>query len=180
MALGNWATMCWDENGKPVLGRLTEGEVTIEIYKNWIYIHDSAGWQERHGFSRAVVGEIHSGCVTYKRFRIIVDRHQTQNAMFFIIEYREYEKYETTKLRQLFGVACYGYEGEERVGVTPETTTAFIEWLDEIQDRWDIWWPIRPNTNDWKESMQYNQGTAYLLEKVGVEGLKKLTGEKDE
>ena len=45
MALSNWATLAWDENGEPCDGRLEAEGISIAIYKNWIYVRDEKAWK---------------------------------------------------------------------------------------------------------------------------------------
>jgi len=62
MALGNWCELSFDDEGKRSNGMFTSpAGVTIEQYKNWLYVRDGKSWRPESGFFVPVVMEIHTG-----------------------------------------------------------------------------------------------------------------------
>jgi len=137
MALSNWDCMAFDQDGSPCIGRLSSGNETMSIYKNWVWI-DGVGnnpQQFEEGFRH--VGNL---CV-------MAIRHQSQDSVFCRIQHGS---------MLVAGIGCYGFDGMEWVGVTPETLGAFMEWLRSIDQ--ELADKIKPG------GLRYNQGDAFFAE----------------
>lgn len=75
-----------------------------------MYLYDEDAWTEDIGYRFPTVAEIHEGRLIYKDFHIIAERGPQEGIYF-----ARWVSREPTKA--LFGVACYGYDDEEWVGV---------------------------------------------------------------
>lgn len=123
MALSNWDTMAFDEDGKATNGVMegfAEG-TSCEIYKNWLYVRDRKMWCEDRGYVEPTIAQINSGNVSLSDFAIDAIRGP-QSAIFvkvISIRYKKQidgEKYKPPDVRRLAGIGCYGYEDpHERV-----------------------------------------------------------------
>lgn len=61
MALSNWDLLAFDLDG-PCHGSLVNhAGVTVEIYKNWLYLHDRGKGDGPSPYTGDVVGEVHAG-----------------------------------------------------------------------------------------------------------------------
>lgn len=124
MALSNWDTLSVNHLGESTCGDFESPKgVKVEIYKNWIYVHDEQGWSEG-GFTKPVVMQIQSGVVHYKDVEMGVFRGPQGGV--FVIAHSGYEH--RGDFTGMIGCGVYGYEGDEFVGVTPET----LKWFREL------------------------------------------------
>ena len=109
MALSNWDTLAFSNEGQPCNGVLKGfDDQTIAIYKNWAYVHDPKGWYEGLGFSKPVIAQINYGSVTVAGFNIIACRGP-QQAIFLYAECGKYEK-DRKQTKRMAGIGCYGFD----------------------------------------------------------------------
>lgn len=168
MALSNWATLAWDENGKPCKGRIevervfeAEG-IVVEIYKNWLYVRDEKSWREGSGYMKPIVMTISQGQLEYYRLKIIA-RRGSNDELFVVIEYNNKD---STEKKQLIGIACYGYDGDDYVGVTEDSKKEFFDWIKNSREDW---WPsIDIDIEKIKDFKVFNQGDIYLAKELGI------------
>jgi hypothetical protein len=86
MALSNWDTLAISETGESINGKITSAcGVTVEFYKNWLYVQDPKGWHGDGAFSEPVVMEIRSGSLEYHDVRIEAARGP-QNGCYAIVK----------------------------------------------------------------------------------------------
>ena len=164
MALSNWATLAWDENGKPCNGRLEAEGITIEIYKNWLYVRDEKAWKEGGMYIKPTIMEIAEGQIEYYRFRIIASRGKN-NELFVVAEYSAKDQKET---KQLMGIGAYGYDDDgDYVGVTEETKGEFFHWIERTRGDW--WFPMPIDMIKIKDFKTFNQGDKYIADQFGLE-----------
>ena len=116
MALSNWDTLAFGNDGKPCNGILEgfDGQ-SAEIYKNWVYIHDHKGWHEGCGYSKPVIAEVSFGNISLAGFHITA-RHGPQNGIFVYVECVKYtdkdiagKKETVCNRRRMAGIGCYGF-----------------------------------------------------------------------
>lgn len=102
MALSNWDTLSIGPDSKPSDGTfiLPDGR-GIEIYKNWLYIHDATGWHEGLKFVQPIIGEVIEGNCVIAGIRIRAVRGP-QSAVFF------HAKVDGDVVG---GIGCYGFLG---------------------------------------------------------------------
>jgi len=110
VALSNYATAAFDSNGAPCAGEMVFGPVTVEIYKNWVYVRDAfmanrdpQGW----GFQLPTVMHIDHGELQYGNVKLYVARGTRQHAVFVYAEMQQYPDDESAPtIRRLCGVGC--------------------------------------------------------------------------
>ena len=129
MALSNWDTFAVDEQSKPTNGCIVSSlGVRVEIYKNWLYVHDDKGWQEGEVYVKDLVAEIREGVLTYKDIHITAHRGP-KGGIYVIVETGR------DKTRQIMvGIGCYGFVGDEFVGVQQTEIEHLRAMMDEHED----------------------------------------------
>src|SRR3989344_3451699 len=120
MALSNWDTMAFDKDAKSCNGVLTSHEgASVEIYKNWVYVHDKGMWCKGRPFIEDTIAQVWDGHITLSNFIISVKRHSLQSAAFILAIKKKYvyttgkggkEEYDHTDYDWMAGIACYGYD----------------------------------------------------------------------
>lgn len=153
MALSNWDTLAVDENGQSTNGVFVSPlGVSVEFYKNWLYVRDSKGWQEGGRFVEPTVMQIDHASLSYKDVSIRAVRGP-QNGVYAVVEttiyppsvaedcpkckakaksYRHEQDcadFVDTKHLVMIGCGVYGYSGEEWVGVTDESKKYLSDWI---------------------------------------------------
>lgn len=83
MSLSDWDSLSVNENGKSIDGTFTTSSgVKVEIYKNWIYIHDEKAWRNQR-YSKPIVMEITQGSVIYQDLQLLALRGP-QNGVYVV------------------------------------------------------------------------------------------------
>lgn len=138
MALSSWDTFALNKDSEPIRGYAeNHNGVGIEIYKNWLYIHDdtmkdlfnedahkfsgdyeSTPADQHYGFTGTVVMQIQEGFVRYGGWDIYVERGP-KNGVYVVAESHQtdYEAededggrtYPTLRQDVLVGCGVYGY-----------------------------------------------------------------------
>jgi len=155
MALSNWDTLAVDENGESTNGIFTSPNgVSVEFYKNWLYVRDKKGWQEGGRFVEPTVMQVDNGTLSYKDVSICAIRGP-QNGVYAVVESTIYPPHLTedcakckakaksywhekncadfvdTKHLVMIGCGVYGYDGEEWVGVDDESKKFLASWIQK-------------------------------------------------
>ena len=108
MALSNWDTLGIDQDGNSCFGiNGLKKNRSVEIYKNWLYVHDKDMWVER-SYSKPVIAEISSGTLKLSDFDIVAERGP-QSAVFCFITLIDYK---AKKRRWFGGIGCYGFDDD--------------------------------------------------------------------
>lgn len=161
MALSNWETLAVNAKGEPINGVfVSKLGVSVEFYKNWLYVRDPKGWLEGGHFIEPTVMKVESCELAYKDVRIIAKRGP-QDGIYAVIYSQRFErvpeggctacgkqdkvhKYGTHGELELpfhasdcpvvfdcmVGIGCYGYEDREFVGVKAESVEFLKAWLN--------------------------------------------------
>ena len=180
MALSNWDTLAVNLNGEAQAGFfVSPGGVRVEIYKNWIYVHDPKAWREGGFFTQNVVMEIQHGDLHYHDVEIRVIRGP-QNGAYVVCWHANY-KNEQTEYTGMIGCGVYGYKVDKWVGVTPDSVEFLQKWVSnkeriQVEDvitsdlietcYFDLPEEIAGVKLD--QATRYNQGNMYFTEKVGT------------
>ncbi len=137
MALSNWDTIAFGPDSKPCGGTFTgknDGD-SVEIYKNWLYVHSKSMWREGRSFVKDTIAEIHWGRVEILTFEILAKRGP-QDAIFVFAKEFNYPKAKKGKKgwfkafdRRFAGIGCYGFDDSRWIGVKPSTLKEFFTWL---------------------------------------------------
>jgi hypothetical protein len=181
MALSNWATIAWNENGEPCPGEIEADGTVIDIYKNWLYVHDEKAWKENSGFGRYTIMEITEGHLRYNRLKIVAKRGK-HDEIFVAVEYNggigcyagkakgignEIRKEEKEDKKQLIGIGCYAYEGHDYVGVSEGAKKEFFDWIKESKETWG--YSIDIDLGKIKDFKIFNQGDVVLAKEFGID-----------
>ena len=107
MALSNWDTLAINNSGKGCNGEVKGKLASLEIYKNWAYIHSKKMWNEDTGYVKDVIAQINSGNLYLGGLNIQAIRHESQNSIFVFVDAGTYNK----KRHDNFfaGIGCYAY-----------------------------------------------------------------------
>ncbi len=180
MALSNWDTLSIDHNSKPINGIIkSEMGVQVEIYKNWLYVRDSIAWQKGR-YIEPTVMEIHNGNLTYKDVAIYAERGP-QNGVYCVVCAPSWiNKNEDEKLNAMIGIGCYGYSGDNWVGVHSESVDFLIGMIKLNTD--NLPWSykeILENLN-FKKALRFNQGDEYLANKLDTDTPTSKIGKSEE
>lgn len=208
MALSNWDTMAFDEAGQPTNGVFeTPLGVQVEIYKNWLYIRDAKAWREDGEYVEPTVMEIQEGRLHYLDLHVLALRGP-QNGVYCVVwhtKYQEQEKgepYRPPIVTGMVGMGVYGFRGEEWVGAEEESVRWFVGRLQKKEPEdfdglgthefYVLNVPDVFRQFDWGRGLRFNQGDAYLADRLGEETpatevgqqqkpmLMKMLGEKEE
>ena len=118
MALSNWDILSINHNNDHTNGVIrSKLGVTVEIYKNWLYVKDVIAWQSGSGYSKPTIAEIHSGNLIYKDIAIHAERGP-QQGIYCIVHTPVWPTDKNDKkLNLMVGIGCYGYTKNKWVGV---------------------------------------------------------------
>ena len=161
MALSDWDTKALTHEGEFSSGEfVSPAGVKVEIYKNWVYVHDPKAWRQHGCFCEPVVMELQEGVTHYMDVKILVLRGPQRGA--YVVAWSGY-KFNGT-LKGMLGCGVYGYKGDDWIGVLPESLQWFQDRLREVEV--DVPKPFREI--NLTEGKRFNQGDAYFERKVGL------------
>lgn len=167
MALSDWDTLAFGPDGKPCNGVFEHPNgCSIEIYKNWAYIHAPKMWQEGYSsFVYPTIAEFSEGSINICNFSSVAMRHEDQMSIFIFASYGEDIDGEYQS-KYFAGIGCSGYEDDGNwVGVKPETLRDFYAWLEEIHGADDEW----VQKVKAEKPLRFNQGDAYFASKLPMD-----------
>lgn len=188
MALSNWDTFAINERGESNLaGELISPlGIRVKIYKNFLYVSDANAWQNGDRFVEPIVMRVELGEIAYKDVEINAVRGP-QDGIYVAVIVMQHSNPESR--RAMIGIGCSGYsDAGEWIGTT-ETAKSFLRtWLDTSkQVTIDTGEPdpisyTRYKFEDWVREIKldnahrYNQGDAFLAEKLGFDTPTTLPG----
>jgi len=192
MALSNYDSLALNEKGEPINGVITSPlGVTVEIYKNWLYIRDNKAWKKNGYFVKPTVMQINSGDITYQDLHILALRGP-QGGIYVIVYYmdKEYNPHGMIGC----GVCAYIDDKNHRTrfaGVTKKCLSWFKKELNKKQESWgstSAWSKKKGRyvtTHDctmvhvhydipdcfrkmsFRNALRFNQGDAFLMAGLG-------------
>lgn len=192
MALSNWDTLAINEKGESTNGVFTSPlGVSVEFYKNWLYVRDEKGWQDGGAYIEPTVMEVMSGDLVYKDVHIVAKRGP-KNGIYAVIWFHKYaKKKEDEKFGALVGVGCCGYsDSGEWVGIEKTEVDFLRAMLDEhmVEDLRDMMPDSMKGGLSEEQAMhtyytfdekircinlegglRFNQGDAYFATHIGTE-----------
>lgn len=169
MALSNWDTFALNLDG-PCDGTITSAlGISVEVYKNWLYVRDSQSAREGGHFdaSTSTVMQIESGYVVYHDVDINAMRGPQDGVFVFV----------KTGKQMMAGCGVYGWDAGDRLAEPITDSEGFRRyvpppWLGVTQESRDF---LRRHVSDfvsnehplmstqlWEEGLRFNQGDAYL------------------
>jgi hypothetical protein len=108
--------MSFDNDSNPSNGVMNcPGGRSVELYKNWAYIHDKKAWHKGTGFTAPIVAQIILGKGRVSGINVCAKRGP-QESLFLFAEHAEYPKRvksgvpSVTIYTRMAGVAGYGWE----------------------------------------------------------------------
>lgn len=191
MALSNWATLAVsvekDYTSGKTKTKLSEGMWTsplgvgVEIYKNWVHIHDKKAWVSGGDYVKPIVIALNEGELTYKDVHLVAVRG-SQYGIYVAVWTKIWHKksFNDESITGMVGCGVNGYTANSRwVGLTKKAMKFFAEFLKKqsFSDSYPL-----PNELGDNEEIQgilktkgtcYNQGSAYMMK-----ALKKMKRKK--
>jgi len=162
MALSNWDTMAVDLGGNPCGGSFASPQgVTVEFYKNWLYIRDEKAWVEGRSFVKSTVAHVNSGDLSYGDVHIVAVRGP-QGGVYAVVTSGYGEK-------QIGMVGCgvYGFDGDEWVGVTAESKEFLQKFLLSEDQEGFAEFSDKVRAVKLGGALRFNQGDAYVADRLG-------------
>jgi len=139
MALSNWDTLAFGEDGQPTPGAFPlRGDAVLDIYKNWVYIRHPSAWFDDNGFTGGTVMQIDEGELKYAGCDIIVARNPLQVSCFVFVADRNYLNGTN---RFFAGIGCSAYLGllEYIKRHDPEKLASLPEWTNGLEPAFAGW-----------------------------------------
>jgi len=165
MALSNWDTLAVDHNNNFINGAIkSKMGVIVEIYKNWLYISDNVAWQNG-SYAKPVVSEIHYGSLIYKDVFIYAKRGPQQGVYCIVHTPIYINKNEKPNL--MVGIGCYGYDGDNWVGVRHESVDFLTEMLSSNLEDLPLEYKNIIENLDLRAALRFNQGDNYFANNLG-------------
>ena len=113
MSLSAYDLLAFDNDGKPSNGVMTcPGGQSLEIRKNWLYVHDKRMWYKGCGYMKYTISDIWQGQVKISGIRIFSKRGP-QESIFVFAEHVQYPKNFKTgkeKFTHMAGIGAYGWD----------------------------------------------------------------------
>jgi hypothetical protein len=173
MALSNWDTIAWDENGKPTNGAFVSPQgVVVTIYKNWIHVSEL---KKAHDEAGSMI--VNSGSLRYKDVEFYAFRGPQQGV--YAIVWTGHGSKEQP-YRVMFCAGVYGYEQRERLsgndaddrepkfeGVRDDSLFSFHMRIQEAARDNEI--PAAFGNIFPDKPLRFNQGDAYFAHHLGHE-----------
>lgn len=170
MALSNWDTLAIDHEGNSCDGVFeSPSGVSVEVYKNWLCLKDSA-------WDKSIAMTVDSGEFEYKDLNLRAYRGP-QNGVYFCV-YTGYYKEDKYYLTGMLGMGVYGYEDEEWVGVKKESVDWFGQLMNKIEEdqlgdgvsfiHHIINIPDELRKLDLSSATRFNQGDRYFNKRAGL------------
>lgn len=125
MALSNWASVAFDKDGSFTEDPYSQEDgFSVEIYKNWLYLHSPKMWYEGNGYVANTFAQLSEGDLTICGVNILAIRGP-QNAVFTVI----------SNYKELLycGIGCYGYKDSIDVWKDMNFDPAMLPYLEKIQ-----------------------------------------------
>lgn len=108
MALSNWDTLAINNQGKGCDGTFGNKDVSIDIYKNWVYLRSPKMWHEGMSYVKPTIASINHGNINIGGLQIEA-RRGPQNAIF-VFAYHSYTTPKNKYKHKYFaGIGCYGF-----------------------------------------------------------------------
>jgi hypothetical protein len=166
MALSNWDTCAFDRNGNPSIGRIAKyfrdgAYASVEIYKNWIYVHDTKMWAVGRCYVEPTIAEIHKGNISISSFNIFAARGSQQSILCYVCTGYKSD----ADFNCMCGLGCYGFDGEVWTGVLQKTVFELIKFLEELERSEETWMIDKEYIDLIRKAIpvRFNQGDAYFV-----------------
>jgi len=135
MALSDYVHMVFDGNGKPIETCKFKNGITLQPYKNWIYIHHAEMWKALKNpmFIEDTIAQFSSGTMTLGDVTIEAEPLKNANGMMFYALASHYEKDKPATYERFSGIVSYGWKNSikfylEKLGRLAEYDQ--FEWME--------------------------------------------------
>lgn len=174
MALSNWDTLTINQDGDTVNGLFTSPlGVTVEFYKNWLYVHDPKAWQGGP-FGEPVVMRVEEGELQYRDVSIIAKRGPQEGVFALIHSGFQYNR----TFSATIGCGVYGYDDEGDFTGVQEESIKFLK--DFLADIWKNEVSPYSEPPSLQKALRFNQGDAFFASETGKELPTTTPGEAEE
>lgn len=175
MALSNWDTCALNTEGKPCNGVLSiqheDGSAAhVIFYKNWLYIRDEGMWADGRSYTKPTIAEVWDGHINIANFDIYAKRGSQNSILAYVSTGWRHKN----TFQCMVGVGCYGFAGEEFVGVLPKTYQELLTFLHELkedsvlaEEDWQTYASAKP--------LRFNQGDGYFANNLDDDNLNQPT-----
>lgn len=148
MALSNWDTLAIGPDGKSSAGEFTFHDTTVEIYKNWLCIHNPKMYVEGSGYASPVIASINSGDLNIGGVTIYAKRGKQSGIYFVAFAPKNKAEGDYTHIH-FGGIGCSGYK-------------SFIkEWLEQHEGLENVneneWWDYFTGSKKWSGHVIYKK-----------------------
>lgn len=107
MALSNWDTLAINAKGENCYGEFKSPlGITVEFYKNWLYVYDKKAWEKGGYFVEDCVMQVTEGSIRYKDVAILAKRGP-KDGIYAVIWTMHYEP---EYFDFMLGIGCSGYK----------------------------------------------------------------------
>lgn len=195
MALSNWDTLAVNLKGEPQAGCfVSPGGVRVEIYKNWLYVHDAKAWRDGGMFVADTTMQISEGQVCYHDVHIRAIRGPQDGV--YVVCWHENSKTGqgdgvlNPSLTGMIGCGVSGFEDEKWVGVLPGSVEFLRRWIsnkersysdeliadvtsdevkrEELRNEYSYDFLEEIATVQLGQGVRFNQGDEYFAGKIGT------------
>ncbi len=172
MALSDWDTLAIDEQGRSINGVfVTPLGVQVEFYKNWLYVSDKDAWVPG-SFTEPTILHINAGDVRYRDLAIRAV-HGPWNGVYAAC-WSGYTNLKEQPFTGMAGIACYGWDNDDWVGVSENPIKYMHAWLRRRFAAHEL--PDAMRDANLKQVLRFNQGDAFFARTIGTPLIATLPG----
>jgi hypothetical protein len=170
MALSNWDTFAIDHKGKAMTKDfISPLGIRVGVRKSWLYVESEKLWQKGGNYCEHVISTINEGNLGIADINIRAKRLSDDTEGIVAIVWCGYVG--QRGFRAMATIGCYGYKGNEFIGVTGEQKGELLELFDELDKNCDLnadKLVCMRNAIIDPKSKRYNQGDRYFADKLKV------------
>jgi len=163
MALSNWDTFAMDHENKPCCGvYISPQGISVEIYKNWIYLKDK-DWN-KVGYWHPVM-EIYDSKMSYKDVNIA---SKFINHTIYVATWSGYNYDKSVK--GMVGIGTMGHDVKSQyVGVTAKHLIRLKKFLNSRSIVYSVEIPQVLKNLNLQKGKRFNQGDKFFSKTIGTD-----------
>jgi len=164
MALSNWDTFAMTHENKPCGGVYTSPRgISVEIYKNWIYLKDK-DWNKVGDWHPVM--EIYDAKIHYKDVNVV---SKFINHTIYVATWSGYDDNDNS-LRGMVGIGTMGHDVKgQYVGVTARHLIRLKKFLNTKSIICSIEIPEVLKNLDLQKGKRFNQGDKFFSKTIGTD-----------
>lgn len=170
MALSNWDTFAMGHNGNPCRGIFVSGQgVSVEIYKNWIYLKDKSWNKIGERFVRTYVMQIYDARIDYKD--VCVASKFINHTIYMAVWSYKFNEDDIDEYKGMVGIGTMAHSDKEDkyVGVTDKQIKRLDKFLKTKTIIYVVQIPEILQKLDLNKGKRYNQGDMFFHDKIGLD-----------